>query len=108
MRERAAYFGMEFVVEPAREPAHLDAVAGIARHQAVGQAAGASLFDVFGDDRGAGNGRLALIDQHRQRAGGIERQKFLAPLPKALVDQTRVRPYSPSASRTKRESGQNG
>src|SRR4051812_10648721 len=32
---------------------------------------------------------MAFLDQHRRRAFGIERQKFLAPLPHALLDEPR-------------------
>ncbi len=56
-----------------------------------------------------GTGGMAFLDQHRRRAGGIEHQELLAPLPDPLLDQRATsRPYSPSASRTKRECGQNG
>ena len=33
--------------------------------------------------------RLVVVDQHRQRAGGIERQELLAPLPGLILDERR-------------------
>src|SRR5215217_1311438 len=44
-------------------------------------------LEVFGDDRGARHRRMALLDQHRRLAFGIERQEFLAPFPHALLDE---------------------
>ena len=79
-----------FVVEPVREPPHLDARAGIGRQQpALAEFGAARLVEIFGDDHRARHRRMAFLDQHRRRAVGIEREKFLAPLPHALLDQPR-------------------
>ena len=88
--QRAGDFVEELVVEPAHQPAHLDARAQFARHQpelAEGEPAG--LVEIFGDDAGARHRRRALFDQNRRGPGRIERQKFLAPLPDPLLDEPR-------------------
>ena len=48
------------------------------------------LIEIFGDDAGAGNRRLAFRYQHRRGARGIEREKGLAPLPDPLFHQPHV------------------
>ena len=83
--QRPAHLGVEFVVEPARQPPHLDALARPRRHQPV-RPGRARLLDIFGDDGAARNRRLAVGHQHRDVAGRIEQQELLAPLPEALLD----------------------
>src|SRR4029450_7099636 len=85
--------GKEFFVEPAGQPPDLDAGALLLRQEApVAELAAAGLIQIFGDDGGAGNGRLAFLHQHRRRTGRVEREKFLPPLPYRLLHQARRQP----------------
>ena len=88
--QRAAHLLEELVVEPAHQPAHLDARAGVARHQPrLRELCSARLVEVFGDDRRPGNRRHALFHQHRRRSRRIEDEKLLAPVPDPLLDEPR-------------------
>src|ERR1700712_4833964 len=48
------------------------------------------LVEIFGDHARARDGRKAGSRQHRRGARRIERQKRLAPLPDALLDQPQI------------------
>ena len=63
-------------------------VVGNSRRSPIVRAMG--LVEIFGDDAGAGNRRLAFRHQHRRGARGIERQKRLAPLPDPLFHQPQI------------------
>src|SRR5215208_4200229 len=86
--QKCRHFPEEFLVEPMRQPPYLDARERIGWQQPPLAGLGAvGLVEVFGDDRGARHRRMALLDQHRRLAFGIERQEFLAPFPHALLDE---------------------
>ena len=56
---------------------------------ALAELGAARLVEIFGDDRGARHRRMAFLDQHRRRAGRIEREEFVAALPYPLLDEPR-------------------
>ena len=45
---------------------------------------------VFGDHCGAGNHCIVVIDEDRQRAGGVESEQRLGSLPWSLFDKSRL------------------
>src|SRR4029077_19357495 len=90
--EESRHLLEEFSVEPVGEPPHSDARPGLCRKSAARTTLrSARLVEIFRDDGGAGYGGMALLDQHRSRGFGIERQEFLASLPHALLDEARVK-----------------
>jgi hypothetical protein len=59
--QRTADLSMEFIVEPVRQPAYLDPTAGQLRQQPISAILSEMAFlDIFRDDRGARDWRLAL------------------------------------------------
>ena len=88
--QRAAHLLEKFVVEPAHQPAHLDARAGSSGKSLRSAERGAAdLVEIFGDDGGAGNRRRTLFDQNRRGSRRIELEKFRTPLPHPFLDQPR-------------------
>ncbi len=93
------------------EPAHFDARDRIRPASAAAPAVSAPLVSSRYSAMmvAPGTGGWPSLDQHRRGGGRIELQKFLAALPHPLLDQAWCSsPCSASASRTKRECGQNG
>ena len=73
---------------PVGEPADFGAVHRVLGKQpAVALQNAAGLVEIFGDDMRADDRHVALRKQHRQRAGGVQRQEFLAPRPRLFLDQ---------------------
>ncbi len=86
----AARLREKLVVEPAHQAADLDAFSRFARHEPeLGDRRPMRLVEIFGDDGRPRNRRHAFFDQDRGRSRGIEREKFLAPLPDPLLDEPR-------------------
>src|SRR6476619_2919898 len=73
-RQRSGHFREELVIEPAHQPAHFDARAGIGWQQATAVVA-ADLVEIFGDDGGTRYRRMTFVDQYRRGSRGIDDQK---------------------------------
>ncbi len=91
--ERPAHLGEELVVEPAASAAAPRPARSGSRGSR--RRSPSSLPRVSSRNSamiaGARHRRMAFLDQHRRRAGRIEQQEFLAPLPDPLLDQARAR-----------------
>ncbi len=85
VHQRLDHFAEQFFVEPVRQPADLgagDAVAVDHRH-AVDR-----LVEIFADRLASDQHRACcLVDQHRGLAGGVQIDKFVAPLPRIFAHQ---------------------
>ena len=75
-------------VEPGGDATNLDPCGGAFRQQAMlAEHHATRLVEIFADDSRARHGKMIFLNEHRCRAGGIERKECRAVLPLLLLDE---------------------
>jgi hypothetical protein len=89
--QRAAHFGKKLVVEPVQQAPNLHPAADVDRQQPMAvEGIASGLVEVFRNDRSARNRGPPLFQKNWRRAGRVEGQEFVSPLPGSLLDEHRI------------------